>query len=148
MGLFRKKPTSAAPPARGRCSCPEHVQELTGLVVPASRESGDIAPFAVGDLMGMHALGVSPAELVSWQDHDTGQVRGPFHFELWLGDEARCCYDDDAALPMDESLLARPGIEAVEWEDREVFHLAAPTLCADGVLAAAARALLDPRVRS
>jgi len=36
----------------------------------------------------------------------------------------------------------------VEWYDREVFLLAAPTLCADGVLACAALTLLDDRVRS
>ena len=40
-----------------------------------------------------------------------------------------------------------PGIELVAWEDREVIHVGAPTLCEDGVLAAAARALMDPRVR-
>lgn len=147
MGLFRRKQPAAVTPVRGRCSCPEHVEELTGLVVPVTSDMAQVEPFRVGDLIEMHALGVSPAGLVTWQDHDTGQQRGPFHFELWVGDEARCCYDD-AALPMDQSLLARPGIEAVEWEDREVFHLAAPTLCADGVLAAAARALLDPRVRT
>jgi hypothetical protein len=35
----------------------------------------------------------------------------------------------------------------VAWEDREDIHVGAPTLCSDGVLAAAARALLDDRVR-
>jgi hypothetical protein len=33
------------------------------------------------------------------------------------------------------------------WEDREILHVGAPTLCADGLLAAAARALLNPKVR-
>ncbi len=65
-----------------------------------------------------------------------------------LRDDARVSYDDDAPLPLDESLLSRPGIERVAWEDREVMHVGAPTLCRDGVLAAAARALLDDRVRS
>ena len=151
MGLFRRKaPTDspAAPPERGSCSCTEHVEDLAGLVVPVTAQYGtDLEPSTVGELLEMQALGTSPAELTSWRDHETGEVRGPFHWELWLGDETRASYDDDASLPMDESLLARPGIESVEWEDREVFHLAAPTLCADGVLAAAARALLDPRVR-
>jgi hypothetical protein len=43
--------------------------------------------------------------------------------------------------------MERPGIERVEWVDREILLIGAPRLCADGVLAAAARALEDPRVR-
>ena len=101
----------------------------------------------VGDLVEMGALGVDPPELVWVVDHESGDRRGPFHFALWLGDEVRASYDDDASLQVDESLLRQPGIEIVDWEDREVFHISSPTLCADGLLAAAARALLDPGVR-
>ena len=73
---------------------------------------------------------------------------GPYEWTVGYWDDARVSYDDDAPLPLDESLLSRPGIERVAWEDREIIHVGAPTLCRDGVLAAATRALLDDRVRS
>jgi hypothetical protein len=155
MGLFsRKRPDrtiqASAPPERGACRCDEHVEELAGLVVPVAATFADeLGPgeMTVGDLVEMGALGVDPPELVWVVDHESGDRRGPFHFALWLGDEVRASYDDDASLQVDESLLRQPGIEIVDWEDREVFHISSPTLCADGLLAAAARALLDPGVR-
>jgi hypothetical protein len=152
MGLFRKKtsgPAATTPVARGSCSCPEHLEELMGLVVPFAPWIGmeDAEPMTVGELVEMSALGVDPADLVWVDDQESGDRRGPFHFRLWVGDEARAMYDDDAAVQLDEALLQQPGVEVVDWEDREVLHVGAPTLCADGVLAAAARALLDPRVK-
>ena len=152
MGLFRRsKPAveAAVPPPRGACACREHVEELAGLVVPASAELAeeDLGDMTVGDLVDMGALGVDPDDLAWFTDQGTGKRLGPFHWRLWLGDEVRGSYDDDADLGIDESLRRQPGIDLVDWEDREVFHVSSPTLCADGVLAAAARALLDPAVR-
>lgn len=149
MGLFRKKQQDAVIPAqRGTCTCPEHVEDLHDLVVPPAPVWGlDLDDTTVGDLVEMSALGIDPAELAWVDDQESGGRRGPFHFRLWVGDEARAMYDDDAAVQLDAALLQRPGVEVVDWEDREVLHVGAPTLCADGVLAAAARALLDPRVK-
>jgi hypothetical protein len=151
MGIFRRKAstdTPTTPVQRGSCACPEHVADLTALVVPWAPAWGrtDTDGITVGDLVVMEALAVTPDE-APWHDLGAGERLGPFQWELWLGDEVRATYDDDADLAIDDALRQRPGIDAVEWEDREVFHLAAPTLCAEGVLAAAARALLDPRVR-
>lgn len=150
MGLFRRSTPAddrTTPPARGDCSCREHIEELAGLVVPTSADLAeeDLEDLTVGDLVDMDALAVDRADQV-WVTA-RGKRVGPFHWRLWLGDEARGTYDDDADLAVDESLRRQPGIDLVDWEDREVFHVSSPTLCADGVLAAAARALLDPGVR-
>lgn len=126
MGLFDRwrrpaDPGEAAPPERGACGCAEHIEELRELAVPLTleiREELDEPPMSVAELMDCGALGVNPSS-----------------------------YDDDAPLPLDESLRAQPGVERVLWEDREVIHVGAPRLCHDGILAAAARALIDPRVR-
>ena len=149
MGLFRRA-KQAAPSvgsvARGECSCHEHVDALRAQPLPlgaGAAGSGDEP--TVGELLEVGALGVEPAEDV-WSDTDGGRL-GPFHWELWLGDEVRAAYDDDAPLGVDEALRRRPGVALVEWQDREVFRVSAPTLCAEGVLAAAVRALLDPDVR-
>lgn len=114
-----------------------------------AHESED-SPFTVGELLDEHALGVRPVESARrWLDvHESGERIGPFHVTSWLGDEARRAYDDDASLGINEAIRGRPGVELVEWEDREVFHVSAPSLCGDGVLAAVARALMDPRVTS
>jgi hypothetical protein len=50
-------------------------------------------------------------------------------------------------LPLDQALVDRPGVDRVEWMDREDFVVGAPALCAGGMLATIARALADPRVR-
>jgi hypothetical protein len=151
MGLFRRRkpaPAATTPASRGACSCPEHLEDVRDLVVPLAPVWGpDPDDTTVGELVEMSALGVDPADLVWVDDQESGVRRGPFHFRLWVGDEARAMYDDDAAVQLDEALLQQPGVEVVDWEDREVLHVGAPTLCADGVLAAAARALLDPRVK-
>ena len=155
MGLFSRKrstPAPESPAERGACRCPEHIEALTGLRVPMTLEMRDAFPgehpMTVGELMQVEALGVDPCDTAYFNDLDTGRRDdGPYHRTVWIGDEARSSYDDEADLPLDESLRGQPGVERVLWEDREVLHVGAPTLCADGMLAAAARALLDPRVR-
>ncbi|SCL33715.1 hypothetical protein GA0070624_4804 [Micromonospora rhizosphaerae] len=139
------------PPTRPNCACTEHDDELADLVVPVT-EPG-VAPMTVEELVACGALGAGPVKPRDrwWEifdETDAGPERiGPFHWTLWVGDEARSCYDDAAALSLDQSLLARPGVQLVEWMDREEFLIGAPALCASGILAAAARALADPRVR-
>ncbi len=166
MGIFDRfrkqprqddRPTYAEPPARGECSCPEHADDLLDLVIPytveMAEELGD-EPMTVGDLIECDALGVRPNDPSTvWLNAvEDGRVvpdrrDGPFQWQLWVGDEARAHYDDEADLQLDASLLAQPGIDRVAWEDREVFHVGATGLCESGVLAAAVRALADPRVR-
>lgn len=158
MGLFGRKrtktaPEHASPPTRGACSCPEHVEDLLETMVPMTHEMrtevGEDQAMSVAELIECNALGVDPAQDRWFFDPRSGRRDdGPYHWTVWFGDEARMSYDDDAPVQLDESLDDRPGVELVAWEDREVIHVGAPTLCRDGVLAAAARALLDDRVRS
>ena len=54
---------------------------------------------------------------------------------------------DSEAVDLDAVIAEQPGVDDVERLDHEIFLVAAPTLCADGMLAAAALALLDDRVR-
>ena len=155
MGLFsRKRPAPSPHPRaqRGTCSCTEHIEQLVGIAVPQTVEIReafpDDPPMTVGELIEAEALGVDECEDVYFNDLTTGRRDdGPYHWTVWVGDEARSSYDDAAGLALDASLRAQPGVERVIWEDREVLHVGAPTLCADGMLAAAARALLGPRVR-
>ncbi|MFC0003608.1 hypothetical protein [Micromonospora siamensis] len=139
------------PPRRPDCSCPEHADDLTDLLLPVD-EAGE-PPVRLADLIEARKVGVSPAEpqehwLEPHDESDAGPDRlGPFHWGLRVGDEAHDCYSDEAPWSLDQALLDRPGVEQVEWMDREDFLVGAPTLCASGVLAAAARALADPRVR-
>ena len=166
MGIFDRfrkrpshedRPTYAEPPARGECSCPEHVEDLLETAIPytaeMAEELGD-EPMTVGDLVECDALAVRPndADSVWLNAVEDGRgvpdrTDGPFQWQLWVGDEARAHYDDEADLQLDASLLAQPGLDRVVWEDREVFHVGATGLCESGVLAAAVRALADPRVR-
>ncbi|BCJ75689.1 hypothetical protein CS0771_52330 [Catellatospora sp. IY07-71] len=139
------------PPRRPACTCPEHVADLHELVVP-SVPPHHLPPTTVRELRDTGDLSVQPLPERErrWTVHDeAGDVTGvdAFQWVLWAGDAARCFYDDDAELALDDSLRQREGIAGVSWMDREVLYVAAPTMCADGVLAAAARALLDPRVR-
>ncbi|MGK5444199.1 hypothetical protein ACSNN7_20605 [Micromonospora sp. URMC 105] len=144
--------TDWTPPRRPDCSCPEHHDDLAELVLPVT-EPGD-PPTTLPDLVAANTLGVLPAEprdrwLEVHDESDSGPSRlGPFHWGLWLGDEARSCYDDDSERSLDQALLDRPGVDRVEWMEREEFLVGAPTLCASGLLAAMARALADPRVRA
>ena len=153
MGLFsRRKPEPTVvwqPPQRPRCACTRHLDDdLLDTVVPyaASLGTGDEPPVTVRDLLDPGGLSVRPAD-----EHDQ-PPGGPeaYTWNLGVYDDARAHYDDvedGAELGFDEVLGSRHGIDEVVWDDREVFVLAAPTLCADGVLAAAALTLLDERVR-
>jgi len=124
---------------------------VLGLAVPLTAEAReafpDEQPMTVGELIEVDALGIQPCETPSFNDADTAALDGPYTWTVWIGDEARSSYEDEAEVSLDAALRARPGVERVLWEDREILHVGAPTLCADGMLAAAARALLDPRVR-
>jgi hypothetical protein len=155
MGLFsrRREPRPSIvwqPPVRPDCACARHLDpDLLASVVPfgASLDMGDEPPVTVADLLHPGGLSVRPAD-----DQDQ-QPDEPVVFTWSLGvyDDARVHYDDTedgAATDIDAVLAEHPGIDRVEWYDREVFLLAAPTLCADGVLAAAALTLLDDRVRA
>ena len=97
-------------------------------------------PVTVAALLGPSALSVQPADE---RDQSAG-----FTWSLGVYDDAQVHVDDDAELDLDAAISASPGIDEVAWDDREVFVLAAPTLCAGGVLAAAVLALLDDRVRA
>jgi hypothetical protein len=155
MGLFSRRtqqpaPAAWEPPTPPHCACTRHLDDaLLAEVVPfaVALETGDEPPATVADLMGPGGLSVRPAE-------DRDQVPGApgtLTWSLGVFDDARVHYDDPedgAALDLAEGLGGIPGIEQVEWVDREVFLLAAPTLCSDGVLAAAALTLLDDRVRA
>lgn len=132
MGLFNR---GWKPPVPPRCSCPEHFEQLRDLSLPTLFE--DIESMTAGELVAAGALGVRPLPVEKYG----------FHWALWVGDEARGCYDDRCELQVDASIGLRPGVRRVEWRDREEFLIVAPTLCRDGVLAAAVRALEDPRVR-
>jgi hypothetical protein len=138
-----------SPATRSACQCPEHAEDLRDLRIPVCaemREEG-FEDWSVAELMEVGALEARPTTRdEQWVDTEDGRV-GPLNWSLWVGDEARTVYDDDAPLSVAESLATRQGIEIVEGEDREVFWLGAPALCQSGVLAAAARALADPRVR-
>ena len=154
MGLFsrRREPAAPAwqPPVPPSCACARHLDpQLLATVVPfgAALDMGDEPAATVADLLGPGGLSVRPADA---RDQPPG---GPavFTWDLGIYDDARVHYDDiddGAGLAVDAALAAQPGIDEVEWSDREIFLLAAPTLCADGVLAAAALALLDDRVRA
>ena len=66
---------------------------------------------------------------------------------LWFGDETRLHYDDEASLSLEDVVASPPGVSDVVREDRETILVRAPGRCADAMLAIAARALLDDRVR-
>lgn len=153
MGLFDRWRAPAeppwAPPPMGSCTCEEHVENLYDHVIPYGVLMEEPGGMPVGDLVECEALEARAAEPDDgWRTiPQTGQRVGPFHWSLWLGDEGRGLYDDDAPASLDDVLSVQPGIERVEWEDREVFLVGAPTLCASGVMAAMVRALDNPRVR-
>ena len=154
MGLFSRRREAPAPawqpPVPPHCSCVRHLDdELLASVVPfaGGLEMDDEPPATVADLLGPGGLSVRPADV---RDQPPGEP-AIYTWNLGVYDDARVHYDDTedgAEVELDAALAERAGIEAVEWYDREVFVLAAPTLCADGVLAAATLTLLDDRVRS
>ncbi len=152
MGLFtRRRPPEWQPPVRPHCSCSRHLDdELLRTIVPyAASLAVDIGydpdPATVSDLLHPGGLSVSPT---SAEAQHLPEPAGTCVWTLGVYDDAQAHYDDDMALDLDAAIAAQPGVEAVDWADREIFLLAAPTLCADGVLAAAALALLDDRVRT
>lgn len=114
---------------------------------PAYELDPDPDDTTVGELIAMEALNATPTDQLWPEDLQSGSGRGRFQWRLGLGDEVRGLYDEDAAVGLDQALLDRPGVDLADWMDREVLYVSAPTLCRDGVLAAAARALLDPRVK-
>lgn len=157
MGLFsRRRPAPAVawqPPVPPACSCPRHLdEELLRAVVPFSTFlAEDVGfepdPVTVADLLHPGGLSVQPAR----SDEQVPGEPADLTWSLGVYDDARAHYDDPddgAGIDLDAALAAQPGVDRVEWCDREVFLLAAPTLCADGVLATAALTLLDDRVRS
>lgn len=151
MGLFsRRREPEWQPPTPPHCSCARHLDdELLSTVVPfaVGLEMDDEPPVTVADLLGPGGLSVRPADP---SDQPPGEP-AIYTWNLGIYDDARAHYDDvedGADVELDAALAERSGIGAVEWYDREIFILAAPTLCADGVLAAAALTLLDDRVRS
>lgn len=118
-----------APPARGACRCSEHVDEVLSETVPLSTEMSEVdeQPMTVGDLIeaaALSALERAPEDrwMPVWEDDKPLRI-GPFHWSLWVGDESRACYDDDAEVSLDQALLAQPGVDRVEWADREVFYV-------------------------
>jgi hypothetical protein len=158
MGLFsgRRRPAQPVgwqPPERPHCSCARHLDdELLHTVLPfttalAEDLGFEPAPVTVADLLGSGGLSVRPAR----SDEQVPDEPADLTWHLVADDDARVHYDDTddgAAMDLDAALAEQPGVDRVEWYDREVFLLAAPTLCADGVLACAALTLLDDRVRS
>lgn len=144
------RPDDWQPPRRPDCACPEHLDEVRALVIP--NRDWDEDP-TVEELLATGSLGVRPMDpkerfMTSFDERQHESLRGPFHWLMWAADEVFGCYEDDAALPFDESIAAQPGVDLVEWYDREEFWIGAPRLCDSGLLAAIARALQDPRVRA
>ena len=143
MGLFgRRRDKDADTPPQDGCTCLEHVDDLRELRIPVAdswRDQVEQESLSVDELLDAEALGADPVP-------PGERIEPGLAWQVWVGDEARLLYDDDAH-PLDEVLAAQPGIGRVVWEDREIFHVHAANLCAEGVLAAAARALADPRVR-
>jgi hypothetical protein len=121
------------------CRCAEHVGDLTRVVVPfassARGNGGADSPVTIGDLIEWEALG---AEL---------EGGDPDRWVLWFGDECRAHYDDNALSRLEDAVAATDGMYDVVREDRETVLVSSKDRCADGMLAVAARALLDDRVR-
>ena len=154
MGIFfrRRDPSPAAwqPPTPPHCACARHLDDaLLARVVPfgVALEMDDEPAATVAEVLGPGGLSVRPAT----PDDQPSEAGDVLTWNLGVYDDARVHYDDTedgAGIDLAEGLLEHPGIDRVEWIEREVFLLAAPTLCAEGVLAAAAVTLLDDRVRA
>lgn len=149
MGISSKK-DDWQPPQRPDCACHEHLDDVLTLVIP-SRDWDEDPTFE--QLLATGSLGVRPVDakerfMTVFDEEQNESQLGPLHWGMWAADEIYGCYDDDAALPVDRSIAAQPGVELVEWYDREEFLIGAPGLCESGMLAAIARALEDPRVRA
>ena len=149
MGLFtRRRQPGWQPPLPPHCSCTRHLDdELLRTSIPLAAYVADegLEPQTVAELLAWEALTAEPTHEIYQRLPDSG-VR--FTWTLGLGDEVRSHYDDDAEMDVEAVVALHPGVDQAEWMDREVLHLAAPTLCRDGVLAAGALALLDDRLRT
>ncbi|MEV0717712.1 hypothetical protein [Asanoa sp. NPDC050611] len=148
MGIFSKK-DDWRPPRPPDCACREHLDDVLTEIVP--NRDWDEDP-TVAELLDTGSLGVKPMargeRFAAPVDEERNESTvGPLHWVLWAADEIYGCYDDDAELPVDRSIANQPGVDVVEWFDREEFWIGAPDLCESGLLAAVARALQDPRVR-
>lgn len=143
MGLFgRRRDKDAGTSPQDGCRCVEHVDDLRELRIPVAdswREEVEEESLSVDELLEAGAVGADPVP-------PDQRIEPELAWQVWVGDEARLLYDDEG-YPLDEVLAAQPGIRTVVWEDREIFHVAADGMCAEGLMAATARALADPRVR-
>ncbi|WP_153394096.1 hypothetical protein [Ornithinicoccus halotolerans] len=137
-----------SPPAEGSCGCRRHLDdELLGTVVPLSPDAGlpeEVGSLSVAELIDCQALGCEPVDV---GDRTLTDGTGPYHWNLWFGDETRPCYSDNATLQLDAAVAQQDGVERTVWLDREVIYIGAPRLCSSGALAVAALGLLDPGVR-
>lgn len=134
----QKSPEPASPAVDG-CTCGEHLVDVAEQVVPfaasgEAKDSGD-SPVGVADLVAAEALGAEEVE------------DEPGRWMLWFGDETRAHYDDDAPMSLDDVVALAPGVSEVVREDRETILVRAPGRCENAMVAVAACALLDDRVR-
>jgi hypothetical protein len=154
MGLFSRRkhePTPAAwqPPTAPRCGCTRHLDdELLAAVVPFTAALvEDIGytpePATVGGLLHPGGLSVEATDVEAQRLTDSPSS---FVWTVNIYDDA-LVHCDSEAVDLDAVIAEQPGVDDVERLDHEIFLVAAPTLCADGMLAAAALALLDDRVR-
>jgi hypothetical protein len=133
---------------RGRCAYYEHIEDLRDLIVePAAARWRPDAQLTIGALLDRGAMGVHALHGRRRRAGKAATRGGTWDYMLWLGEVTRFAYDDDADLAIEDAITARPGVDVAAWEDNEVVLIGAPSLCPDGVLAAAARALVDPRVK-
>ena len=131
------------PPVRPDCGCREHVDDVRHLTVPYDPEMGtNLDNVTVGDLVDCGAIEAAPARSVG---HD---VEEGYHWVLWMRDETRAHFSREAPRSLVDALARRRGVSAATMVQPEEYLLDAPRLCEPGVLAVAARALLDPGVRS
>ena len=134
----QKSPEPASPGSTD-CTCGEHLVDVAEQVVPFAASSQakrtDDAPVTVADLVEADALGAEEVE------------DEPARWMLWFGDETRAHYDDDAPRSLEDVVALAPGVSEVAREDRETILVRAPGRCEDAMVAVAARALLDDRVR-
>lgn len=131
---------SVFPPVPSGCKCGEHLGELT---------EQQIIPYAASQVADEPTDSVvTVADLVTWEALAVEEVEDePGRWLLWFGDETRAHYDDDAPLSLEDVVASASGVSNVDREDRETIYVHAPGKCADAMLAIAARALLDDRVR-
>lgn len=155
MGLFSRRkpeppPVAWQPPERPGCSCVRHLDDdLLATVVPYSAAlvedlGHEPEPTTVEGLLRPAGLSIHVTDVVSQRLPDSA---ARFVWTLNVYDDALAHCDGDA-LGFDDVIAAQPGVEEVDGFDTEIFLVAAPTLCAEGVLAAAALTLLDDRVRA